>query len=108
VAILARKWGRRGTPPIDIAPKREFYIHHTVTSNHCRTRVEERQHMRDLEQVQRRDGPQGRLSGRRGLQAVRGSRPAALPTGGGWVWGVRLLPAPAGGGCRAGVRWPYL
>jgi hypothetical protein len=53
VAILARKWGRRGTPPIDIAPKREFYIHHTVTSNHCRTRAEERPHMRELEQVQR-------------------------------------------------------
>jgi hypothetical protein len=53
VAILARKWGRRGTPPIDIAPKREFYIHHTVASNHCRTRAEEREHMRDLEQVQR-------------------------------------------------------
>jgi len=45
--------GGRGTPPIDIAPEREFYIHHTVTSNHCRTRAEERPHMRDLEQVQR-------------------------------------------------------
>jgi hypothetical protein len=33
--------------------KRELYIHHTVTSNHRRTRAEERQHMRDVEQVQR-------------------------------------------------------
>jgi hypothetical protein len=53
VAISARKWGRRGTPPIDIAPKCELCIHHTVTSNHRRARAEERQHMRDLEQVQR-------------------------------------------------------
>ena len=42
VAISARKWRRRGTPPIDIAPKRELYIHHTVTSNGRRTRAEER------------------------------------------------------------------
>jgi hypothetical protein len=40
-------------PPIDTARKRELYIHHTVTSNHRRGRAEERQHMRDLEQVQR-------------------------------------------------------
>jgi hypothetical protein len=53
VAISARKWGRRGTPPIDIAPKCELCIHHTVNSNHRRSRAEERQHMRDLEQVQR-------------------------------------------------------
>jgi hypothetical protein len=53
VALSARKWGRRGTPPIEIAPKRELYVHHTVTSNHRRTRAEERQHTRDLEQVQR-------------------------------------------------------
>jgi hypothetical protein len=51
VAISARKWGRRGTPPIDVVPKRELYIHHTVTSNHRRTRAEERQHMRDLEEL---------------------------------------------------------
>jgi hypothetical protein len=50
VAISARKWGRRGTPPIDVAPKRELYIHHTVTSNQRRRREEERRHMRDLEQ----------------------------------------------------------
>jgi small ligand-binding sensory domain FIST len=57
--------GRRGTPPIDIAPKREFYIHHTVTSNHCRTRAEERQHMRDLEQARRSlSGVVGRKAGR--------------------------------------------
>jgi hypothetical protein len=50
VAISARKWGRRGTPPLDVAPKRELYIHHTVTSNQRRTRGEERRHMRELEQ----------------------------------------------------------
>jgi hypothetical protein len=55
-----------------------------------------------------RDGPQRRLSGRRGLQAVRGSRPAALPTRGGSVWGVRLLPAPAGGGCPSGCTMAVL
>jgi N-acetylmuramoyl-L-alanine amidase len=49
VAISARTWGRRGTPPIDIAPKRELYIHHTVTSNRRRSRAEERRHMRELE-----------------------------------------------------------
>jgi hypothetical protein len=51
VAISARKWGRRGTPPIDVAPKRELYVHHTVTSNRRRGRAEERQHMRELEQL---------------------------------------------------------
>jgi hypothetical protein len=51
VAISARKWGRRGTPPVDIALKRELYVHHTVTSNRRRGRAEERRHMRELEQL---------------------------------------------------------
>jgi hypothetical protein len=51
VAISARKWGRRGTPPVDITPKRELYVHHTVTSNRRRGRTEERRHMRELEQL---------------------------------------------------------
>jgi hypothetical protein len=42
----------RGAEAVHIAPKREIYIHHTVTSNHP-PRAEEREHMRDLEQVQR-------------------------------------------------------
>jgi hypothetical protein len=108
LAISARKGRQRGTPPIDIPPKRELYIGHTVTSNHRRSRAEQRQHMRDLEQVQRPSRPARRLSGMQRLQAVRGSRPAAVPTGGGSLWGVRSQPAPAGGGCRAGVRWRYL
>jgi N-acetylmuramoyl-L-alanine amidase len=81
VAISARKWGRRGTPPIDIVPKRELYIHHTVTSNHRRNRAEERQHMRDLEQVHLARGfltigysfvlfPSGRLYEGRGPRAL--------------------------------------
>jgi hypothetical protein len=49
MAISARRWGRRGTPPIDLAPKRELYLHHTVTSNRPRSRAEERRHMRELE-----------------------------------------------------------
>jgi hypothetical protein len=50
---LGKKLGAAGAPPIDTAPKRDLYIHHTVTSNHRRARAEELQHMRDLEQVQR-------------------------------------------------------
>jgi hypothetical protein len=86
VAISSRTWGRRGTPPIDFLPKRELYLHHTVTSNQRRTREEERRHMRDLEATHiARDFltigynfvlfPSGRLyegRGPRGLPAAQG------------------------------------
>jgi hypothetical protein len=86
VAISARKWGRRGTPPIDLAPKRELYLHHTVTPSHRRSRAEERRHMRELEQAHLARGfltigysfvlfPSGRLyegRGPRGLPAAQG------------------------------------
>jgi N-acetylmuramoyl-L-alanine amidase len=86
VAISARRWGRRGTPPIDVAPKRELYLHQSVTSNRRRNRAEERQHMRDLEQAHLARGfltlgynfvlfPSGRLyegRGPHGLPAAQG------------------------------------
>jgi hypothetical protein len=81
MAISARTWGRRGTPPIDLAPKRELYLHHTVTSNRRRNRAQERQHMRDLEASHLARGfltigynfvlfPSGRLYDRRGPRAL--------------------------------------
>jgi hypothetical protein len=81
VAISARKWGRRGTPPVDIAPKRELYVHHTVTSNRRRGRTEQRRHMRELEQLHLSRGfltigysfvlfPSGRLYEGRGPRAL--------------------------------------
>lgn len=88
MAISRPRWGARGTVPIDDAPKRELYVHHTVSApGKLRwTRKEEQRHMREIEAQHISQGwntigysyvlfPTGRLyvgRGFRGLPAAQG------------------------------------
>lgn len=49
MAIPAHKWGRSGTVPTDSLPKKELYIHHTVSPDTPRNKAQEAAHLRQLQ-----------------------------------------------------------